>query len=315
MKTYQNNAAWGKIAAYLPKNYQFNPTTKPVETFWEWHKNQIHLDTFRNPDAPVKIILLHGVGTNGRQMSTILGSPLAQDGLEVVSIDMPLYGMSVINQHDPVTYADWVQLGSDYVDYERQRDDRPIFLYGLSAGGMETYHVAAKNRHVAGIVGMTFLDQRDQRVRNRTAHNAFWGRYGTPLAHLSVQLGLGSQTIKMATCSLMSALCNQPGCQAELMADTTSASARVPYAFLDSYMNYVPDMEPENFDVCPVILTQPGMDRWTPLELSTPFLARLQHVKVDQVILPDGGHYPVEAPALAKLHEATLHFIQANQNG
>ncbi|MCE0553639.1 hypothetical protein LQK80_08780 [Bacillus thuringiensis] len=53
-----------------------------------------------------------------------------------------------------------MDLASDYIDYEQQRDDRPIVLYGLSAGGMETYHVAAKNKKVKGIIGMTFLDQK-----------------------------------------------------------------------------------------------------------------------------------------------------------
>jgi hypothetical protein len=51
-------------------------------------------------------------------------------------------------------------------------------LYGLSAGGMETYHVAAKNRKVSGIVGMTFLDQRIQQVRDETAYNRFMSRVG-----------------------------------------------------------------------------------------------------------------------------------------
>lgn len=41
---------------------------------------------------------------------------------------------------------------------------RPIVLYGLSAGGMLAYHVAARVKPgvVKGIVGMTFLDQRVQ---------------------------------------------------------------------------------------------------------------------------------------------------------
>lgn len=311
MQTYEeNNAAWGKIAAQLPREYQLTADAMPREENWGWHGNQVHLDTYRNVAVPAKVILLHGVGTNGRQMTTILGRQLAARGYEVVAIDMPLYGMTQVLQKRPVTYHDWVQLGSDYVDAERKRDKRPIFLYGLSAGGMETYHVAAKNKHVAGIIGMTFLDQRDQRVRNRTTNNAFWAHAGVPLAHLATRLGLGRFTIKMATCSLMSALCNNPVAQRALMADDTSARARVPYAFLDSYMNYVPDVEPADFDVCPIILTQPGLDRWTPLELSTPFLQKVTHVSVQQVILPDGGHYPVEKPALDALNSAALQFIE-----
>jgi pimeloyl-ACP methyl ester carboxylesterase len=46
---------------------------------------------------------------------------------------------------------------------------RASVIVGLSAGGMLTYHVAAINPKVTGIVGMAFLDQRDQRVRDGTA--------------------------------------------------------------------------------------------------------------------------------------------------
>jgi predicted esterase len=41
-------------------------------------RDRIHLDTYRNPEAKVKVILVHGLGTNGRQMMTILGAPLAR---------------------------------------------------------------------------------------------------------------------------------------------------------------------------------------------------------------------------------------------
>lgn len=316
MKTYEHdNQSWTVIAARLPQKYQLKPADYPRETFWDWRGNSVHLDTYPNAGAPAKVILLHGVGTNGRQMTTIIGHPLAEQGYEVVAIDMPLYGMSVVGQKKPMIYADWVQLASDYIDAERKRDDRPIFLYGLSAGGMATYHVAALNGHVAGIIGMTFLDQREHRVRMRTTRNAFWGVAGTGLAQLGTALGMGGATIKMATCSLMSALCNDPVGQSVFLKDTTSAGARVPYAFLASYMTYAPAVAPEDFTVCPVLLTQPGLDRWTPLELSTPFLAKLKRVNVEQVILPDGGHYPVELPALDKLNQAALTFIQQNTPG
>ena len=47
---------------------------------------------------PVKVILLHGVGTNGRQMSMILGGPLSKDGFETIAIDMPTYGVTKVKK-------------------------------------------------------------------------------------------------------------------------------------------------------------------------------------------------------------------------
>ncbi|MDU6506918.1 MAG: hypothetical protein E6528_07155 [Staphylococcus sp.] len=55
---------------------------------------------------------------------------------------------------------------------------------------METYHVACKNKKVKGIIGMTFLDQRDQKVRDETTKNIFWAKLGVPLSKLSSNIGL-----------------------------------------------------------------------------------------------------------------------------
>lgn len=310
---YSEQKNWERIMNCLPKNYRFTDEFLPKEEHWNWQENEVHLDTFRNPKAKAKIILLHGVGTNARQMTTIIGRPLAKDGYEVIAIDMPLYGVTEIKQKKTVCYDDWVQLGSDYINYELTRDQRPVYLYGLSAGGMETYHIACKNKKVKGIIGMTFLDQRDQLVRNETANNVFWAHLGTPLAGLSVKLGLGGMKMKMSICSKMSALCNDDNCLKEMLSDKTSAGNRVPMCFLYSYMTYTPELEPEEFDVCPILLTQPEKDRWTPLYLSVPFLNRIKQVPVTVKKLKNGSHYPVEETALEQLHMHILEFIKGIQ--
>lgn len=309
---YTEQSHWKKIMSFLPKRFHFNKKYTPSEEHWDWKGNDVHLDTFRNPDAKAKIILLHGVGTNGRQMSTIIGGPLAMDGYEVIAIDMPLYGVTKVNKKMTICYDDWVELGNDYVNYEQKKDERPIFLYGLSAGGMETYHIACKNPNVKGIIGMTFLDQRNQIVRNETTNNAFWAYFGTPLAGLSVKLGLGKMKMKMSTCSKMSALCNDRNCLKELLADPSSAGNKVPMKFIDSYMNYVPEIEPENFAICPILLTQPEKDKWTPLHLSKPFLDKIKKVPVKITILKNGSHYPIEETALDQLHKNIVNFITEN---
>lgn len=51
------------------------------------------------------------------------------------------------------------------------------------------------------------------------------------------------------------------------LSDSSSAGNWVPARFLAGYMTHVPAIEPEAFDVCPILLTQPAQDRWTPLAL------------------------------------------------
>ena len=314
--TYNNQEAWKKVQAFLPEEYHYTDEYKPTEEIWEWNGNKVHLDTFRNPDAPAKVICFHGVGTNGRQISMIIGGPLAKDGFETICIDMPTYGMTEVNPDMTVTYADWVQCGSDYIDMELAKDDRPIILYGLSAGGMETYHVAAKNQSdkILGIIGMTFLDQRESQVRIETARDEASGKLGKTVVGLRCKIGQKNSKMKMSEASKMTALVNDPDCLEVMMNDTTSAGNSATLAFLYSYMTYAPDIEPEDFTLCPILLTQPEEDRWTPEHLSDLFLERVKEVDVTKTSLKNGSHYPIEPDALTDLHNNCLDFINEQLN-
>ncbi|MFF2175956.1 hypothetical protein ACFVT8_05760 [Lysinibacillus sp. NPDC058147] len=45
------------------------------------------------------------------------------------------------------------------------------------------------------------------------------------------------------------------------------------------------------------------------MHLSTPFLDKIKKVYVNIVKLENGGHYPVEQPALDQMHDAIVKFI------
>lgn len=312
MMSYRTKTSWKEIQSFLPKDYQLNEATMPKEEYWDWKGNKVHLDIYRNPNAKAKVILFHGVGTNGRQMTTIIGRPLAEDGFEVISLDMPIYGETIVNKEMTISFSDWVDCGNDYVKYEQSKDDRPIFLYGLSAGGMETYFVAERNKNIKGIIGMTFLDQREKLVRRTTTKNWFWGTYGTKLAKMSCILGLSKFKMKMSICSKMNRLCNNEKALKAMLKDKTSAGNKVNMKFLSDYMTYTPEIEPENFDICPILLTQPENDRWTPEFLSDIVLEKINRVSVKKVFLRNGSHYPVEKEALEDLHKYILEFLNEN---
>lgn len=308
---YKEQKAWREIQNELPEEYHFTADFSPAEEWWEWKGHKVHLDCFRNPNARAKVIMLHGVGTNGRQMSMILGGPLAKRGYETIAIDMPTYGLTEVRRHSTVTYDDWIALANDYVNHELAKDNRPVFLYGLSAGGMETYDVAYRNGRVRGIIGMTFLDQQDKDVRNTTTRNWLMSHVAVPMLGICQTMGLGHMKIKMSIASKMWALCNNPTAMKAFMKDKTSAGNSCTIAFLNSYMHHRLPCAPQDFTVCPVLLTQPELDRWTPLALSKPFLDRIRQVDVKIVKLPGGGHYPVERPALEKMHEAIVSFMES----
>ncbi|MCE3033471.1 alpha/beta hydrolase [Streptomyces sp. CMSTAAHL-2] len=309
--SYRDQQAWRDLQRFLPERLRLTDETAPEEEFWDWRGHRVHLDRYPNPGARAKVVLHHGVGTNGRQMSLILGAPLARLGFETVALDNLGYGLTQVRAGTTPSYDDWVDLVVDFLAHERARDDRPIVLYGLSAGGMLTYHVAAKAPRgtLAGIVGMTFLDQRLQQVRDETAHDRIAARLGVPLMGLLARTPAAKLKCPMSLASKMSALANDPGAMKVFLKDRTSAANWVSVRFLDRYMNYAPAVEPEDFDACPVLLTQPAEDRWTPHHLSVPVLSRITKVPVGTVMLDNAGHYPLEEPGLRQMRDAIADFV------
>ena len=146
---------------------------------------------------------------------------------------------------------------------------------------MLAYQVAAATGQVAGVVGMCFLDQSVQQVADETALNVAMSRRGSTRSSSS-RPGPRCQGLRMPmrVASKMHTLVNDRAALKACLRDRTSAGNAMTMTFLDSYIEYRPAVEPEDFDVCPILLTQPGEDRWTPLHLSEIFLSRIGRVPV-----------------------------------
>lgn len=312
-QSYTHQQAWKQLQTRLPDGYQLTAQNAPQEYFWSWNNHQVHVDYYPRPQSTAKVILLHGVGTNGRQMSLILGHPLAQAGYETMSLDLPGYGLTQYPAKKEIRYQDWINLVSDFVDAEAEKDARPIFLYGLSAGGMLTLHVAMKNKNIQGIIGMTFLDQQDIDVQKGTMRFSPLSPLLLPSMNITAKTALGNIPVPMAWVSKMSKLSNDPEALKIMLNDKSSAGNAMPIKFLNSYMHYVPPYAVSDFEQCPVLLTQPSEDRWTPVALSQNVMTRLT-VPHQTVMLPQGGHYPVEQPALDQLLKSSIAFIQQYAN-
>jgi len=67
--SYTEQTQWQAIQAFLPPSYRIDASNAPLEECWPWRGHTVHLDRYINPAAPARVILFHGVGTNGRQMS------------------------------------------------------------------------------------------------------------------------------------------------------------------------------------------------------------------------------------------------------
>ena len=114
----------------------------------------------------------------------------------------------------------------------------------------------------------------------------------------------------MSLASKMYALVNDKAALKVFMQDKSSAGNWASMKFLSSYLGYQPATEPEEFEVCPILLTQPAADRWTPLHLSELFLKRVGRVTTRVVMLENAGHYPLEEPGLTQMQEAVAEFAK-----
>lgn len=110
----------------------------PLEKYWDLKGNKIHLDIYKNSNVKEKDILFHGIETNGRQMTIITGHPLTEDEFEAITIDMPIYDKTIINKDPHITFSDWFEYDSNYVDYELKMYSRPISPYSFTCKGIET---------------------------------------------------------------------------------------------------------------------------------------------------------------------------------
>ncbi|MGH1508504.1 alpha/beta hydrolase [Ralstonia solanacearum] len=77
---------------------------------------------------------------------------------------------------------------------------------------------------------------------------------------------------------------------------------------MQSIFSVRPDIEPEDFDHCPLLLAHPGDDRWTSFESSRQFFDRIKGDK-ELVMLENCGHFPVEEPGITQLERASIRFL------
>ncbi len=98
-----------------------------------------------------------------------------------------------------------------------------------------------------------------------------------------------------------------------IMKDPLAAGTKITLRFLRTFLNMKTMIEPENFNICPVLLVHPEVDPMTPFALSEPFYKRL-NCKKECVILEESGHFPIEQPGLDQMKTAVLSFLSEIEN-
>jgi alpha-beta hydrolase superfamily lysophospholipase len=162
---------------------------------------------------------------------------------------------------------------------------------------------------VIGLVATTLADPREKAVRKGFARHPLLGTAGLWLLSRLAPLTDGLP-LPMSLMSRMHKISNKPELSALVRTDRLGGGNWVPARFLRTLMTTAPALEPEDFNVCPVLLVHPGVDRMTDIALSRRFFDRLAAPK-RMVVLEGASHMPTEHPGVDQMEAAVLEFTAA----
>ena len=295
-------------ADFLPASWQDRVDLEPTSMRWDWRGHDVHMLRRQNPDAPVRVLLIHGAGGHSAALWPI-ASLLPEREVELAAVDLPLFGETRSPDPSAVRYQDWVSLLCDVVASED--DGRPLVLLGASIGGMLAYEVAARTGRAAAVVATSLLDPCDPRARAVITRFGPLGLLGGLLARLLPQRFAGRR-IPMSKVAALSKMSRDPGLSRLCATDPRGGGATVPLGLLTSYLTYR-HTPPERMTT-PVILAHRAKDAWTPVEISTRWLRRIA-APAELVMLRECGHFPIEDPGLQDLVGAIGRVTRQVQKG
>lgn len=291
-------------AAFFPPLRRSAAELEPEETWWPWEGHHVHIARARQRDASVRVLVVHGAGGHSGALWP-MAALLAERGIDIAAVDLPLYGRTTSADPRDVRYDDWIRLLVDLA--EKEHDGRPLILLGASVGGMLAYEVAARSSYVAGVAATCLLDPRDWRARARMSRFGPLGILGGPLSVLA-RGRFAAVMIPVKWAADLSKMSRNPELSRLCAADPLGGGAKVPLGFLASYMRYR-HTPPESMQT-PVDLLHPSLDAWTPAELSMRVFRRLASPG-QVVMLRECGHFPSEEPGVTDFVSAVLNLAES----
>lgn len=306
-RSYNDFQSWKKFQPYFPDYTQIKEGEEPEEEYFDWKDYHIHVDRYlpKGEDKNVKVILVHGGGANGRLMFP-LGVVLSNQGYECISADMPGFGLTEIRK--PNSYNTWIELVVELIEREHLKDGNPIFLAGISLGGMLSYQAACLSNKVKGLIVSTLADTRRKDIQIQLSRNKTMGTTGVNLTKRLSKLTDGVKIPIKAT-TKMWAMANNKEFVKLLEKDKVGSGSWVYVKFLRTLFEASPPIEPEDFNKCPLLFLQPENDNITPWWVSKDFYNRLACPK-EKIVLTNAGHIPLEEPGTSMMRDASLDFLR-----
>jgi alpha-beta hydrolase superfamily lysophospholipase len=306
--SYDALSNWRTVCNALPERLRV-PEPWPVQEDWlRVGQFNVHLDRWSAESPRASVIIVHGVGGNGRMLG-LYGHMCRSLGCDAVAPDLPGYGLTCVPSKLSLTYEDWRTVLAAVIQAEAVRG-LPVIVFGLSMGGMLGYDATARTRLPRGLFVTCLTGLRNPEVRRGVAR---WPWLGTVIEPLltTVPALTDPLPIFMKAVGNMGAVANDGALVRAIMADPLAGGNWMSARFLRTLLMAEPELPPEAFDVCPVTLAHPADDRWTDVSISRLFFDRLGRVPTELVMLENGGHFPVEHPAHEQLTKAFRRAVES----
>lgn len=299
--------------SYTVADSRYEPYIRPVDPgvgrvaeAWKWRRWDVHLEHVGCPEAPVRMLLVHGAGGNAAAMWPF-AAHLSQLGALVTLVDLPGYGRTRPRGRGRISYKDWQRLLADLA--ERIDDNRPLLLLGASMGGMLALDTAAVSGRGDRVIVTCLLDVTDLEVRSAIVHAPWMARASSPILRL-IKGPLRQVPLPLRWVAPMRKISNDQELSAQVLRDPRGGGGSMPLGWFRSFLEAGPAVPPEAYGGPPVLLVHPGYDRWTPTRISAQYLSRLagSHRLVE---LAGCGHFPIEEPGFQQFLDVVAMEIES----
>ena len=294
------DAATLRFQLYLPKESRFTGKTLPKEEVFSYGRFQVHIDRYSPKEPKETVVMIHGLGQNGRYLSFI-ASRLLKDGYEVICPDLPFFGYTV--HEGTVNYEDVI----DLMSYLGDSLKKPVFMAGTGFGGTAAYDAACAMKSVKGVMTTMYPDPKD--LASQVSFCGSEERYRDVTDNLKRwQWLLPGKKIPLEDVADFSKITNHPDASKIIREDPHAGKCVLQMRYLYSLMNHEFRKKPEEFDRCPVLLAMPEDDAWFAVRERKGFFERIKAPKCE-CVLPGAGHLPLETEGVNALLSAMEEFM------
>ena len=299
-------------AAFLPET-RARRVDKPEETWWYWGDNDVQVARRANPDAQIRLLLIHGAGGHSGALWPLVAQ-LDKNSVDIAAVDLPLFGRTVSADPSAIRYETWIEMLKDFIAAED--DGRPLVIFGASIGGLLAFEVAAltaNTNRISAVVTTCLLDPRDSAVLAKLTRFGWFASLVKPflplvrgrLARMMVRMPLVAKLNKMSLNPDLSDLCAR---------DSRGGGANVPVGFFASFMQY--RHRAHTITTAPLTVLHPERDDWTPARLTKRYLEKVERdssTEVKVTLLPECGHFPIEEPGVTMLVDSLEAILRSTK--